>query len=447
MPTGRTARSASRCGFAGRPAAARRTRFAIRRASGCSKPRSCAGRVSSNAGRPCLRACPSATTSCSVSDGRGHLGHAPDRGPGPRLSAAGPRRGRARRGRGGQPVRAPFEPELGLRRSHRPGALRGLGGRKISAAPSSRSIRCMRFTTGSPSTPARICRTPSSTAIPSTWTSSGWRISASLAARRLFLRRPGRNRKSPPCAPPSSWSTSGVYALKLRFLRLCFETFLQRCRRGAGGLRGILPREGELLDRYATYCALDEWIHRRIPTSGSGRTGRRSTATPNRKPRAVSPEAHREEILFHKYVQWQLDRQLGGVQQYALEKGLSIGLYHDLALATDRCGSDLWAYPALLRGRLPRGLAARRVLPQRTGLGLPASQHRASPRGRLPPVRRNRPAQLPSRRRSAHRSRHALLPALLDPRRDGGGGRHLRPRLPRGPAAHPGVGERAESGS
>src|SRR5205085_2615450 len=29
---------------------------------------------------------------------------------------------------------------------------------------------------------------------------------------------------------------------------------------------------------------------------------------------------------------------------YASARGLPIGLYHDLALATDRCGADLWAY-------------------------------------------------------------------------------------------------------
>jgi 4-alpha-glucanotransferase len=43
-------------------------------------------------------------------------------------------------------------------------------------------------------------------------------------------------------------------------------------------------------------------------------------------------------------VQWQLDTQLAAVQQYTRQKGLSIGLYHDLALATDRFGADLWAH-------------------------------------------------------------------------------------------------------
>src|SRR5436309_15321020 len=38
-----------------------------------------------------------------------------------------------------------------------------------------------------------------------------------------------------------------------------------------------------------------------------------------------------------------MDRQLAAAQDYARAR-LPIGLYRDLALATDRCGSDLWAY-------------------------------------------------------------------------------------------------------
>jgi 4-alpha-glucanotransferase len=39
-----------------------------------------------------------------------------------------------------------------------------------------------------------------------------------------------------------------------------------------------------------------------------------------------------------------VDRQLAAAQTHAGSHGMSIGLYHDLALATDRCGSDLWAH-------------------------------------------------------------------------------------------------------
>jgi 4-alpha-glucanotransferase len=48
--------------------------------------------------------------------------------------------------------------------------------------------------------------------------------------------------------------------------------------------------------------------------------------------------------LLYKYAQWQLDLQLAAAQEYTRTAGLEIGLYHDLALATDRFGSDLWAH-------------------------------------------------------------------------------------------------------
>jgi 4-alpha-glucanotransferase len=49
------------------------------------------------------------------------------------------------------------------------------------------------------------------------------------------------------------------------------------------------------------------------------------------------------DVLFWKFLQWQVDRQLSAAQTHALARGMSIGLYHDLALATDRFGADLWA--------------------------------------------------------------------------------------------------------
>jgi 4-alpha-glucanotransferase len=48
------------------------------------------------------------------------------------------------------------------------------------------------------------------------------------------------------------------------------------------------------------------------------------------------------EILFHKWVQWQLEGQLKAVQAHAKKRGMSIGLYHDLALGADPSSADLW---------------------------------------------------------------------------------------------------------
>ena len=48
-------------------------------------------------------------------------------------------------------------------------------------------------------------------------------------------------------------------------------------------------------------------------------------------------------VLFFKFLQWQVDVQLAEAHDAALKAGMKIGLYHDLALATDRFGEDLWS--------------------------------------------------------------------------------------------------------
>ena len=59
-----------------------------------------------------------------------------------------------------------------------------------------------------------------------------------------------------------------VSALKLRFLKMLFVQFLRERRQGsarAKEFQSFLDREGSLLEKFATYCALDEHLHRLNP--------------------------------------------------------------------------------------------------------------------------------------------------------------------------------------
>jgi 4-alpha-glucanotransferase len=139
-----------------------------------------------------------------------------------------------------------------------------------------------------------------------------------------------------------------VSALKMKFLKLIFAAFLRGdYRRGTARARQFqeyIEREGELLQRFATYCALDEWVHRRNPETWLWT----DWPEPFRDPASGETEAFRRKhwrsVLFYQYLQWQIDLQLASAQQHARNKRLTIGMYHDLALATDRFGSDLWAH-------------------------------------------------------------------------------------------------------
>ncbi len=130
-----------------------------------------------------------------------------------------------------------------------------------------------------------------------------------------------------------------VAALKRRALELIFAANPpdRECEAWVTG-------EGGLLRLYATYCALDEHLHSQNPDLWVWP----DWPAPYRDPdsdavRQFAAEHHRQ-ILFHGWLQWNVDRQLAAVQRHARQAGMRIGLYHDLALATDRCGSDLWAH-------------------------------------------------------------------------------------------------------
>jgi 4-alpha-glucanotransferase len=138
-----------------------------------------------------------------------------------------------------------------------------------------------------------------------------------------------------------------VSALKMRFLKPGFVQFLRERRSGSARVRAFeayRQREGNLLEEYATYCALDEELHRRNPDLWLWT----EWPAPYQDPCSAETQAFRKKrwrrVMFYQYLQWQIDLQLAGAQQWACDRHLSIGLYHDLALATDRFGSDLWAH-------------------------------------------------------------------------------------------------------
>jgi 4-alpha-glucanotransferase len=138
-----------------------------------------------------------------------------------------------------------------------------------------------------------------------------------------------------------------VSALKLRFLKLLFVQFLREWRSGSARARefqAFLDREGDLLEKFATYCALDEHLHRRDPDVWIWAHWPAPFQDPTSPESRAFRRKHWRSVLFYQFLQWQIDIQLAAAQRHARDRRLSIGLYHDLALATDSFGSDLWAH-------------------------------------------------------------------------------------------------------
>jgi 4-alpha-glucanotransferase len=132
-----------------------------------------------------------------------------------------------------------------------------------------------------------------------------------------------------------------VSSLKLAALARVFAAF--QSSGGSPDFDRYVAEQGEHLYDFAVYCALEEEIHRRDPNIWLW------TDWPEQFRDVRSPAVtefareHHDKVLFFKFLQWHVDRQLAEAQAHALGSGMKIGIYHDLALATDRFGADLWA--------------------------------------------------------------------------------------------------------
>ncbi|MDX1649038.1 MAG: 4-alpha-glucanotransferase [Myxococcota bacterium] len=131
--------------------------------------------------------------------------------------------------------------------------------------------------------------------------------------------------------------------LKARIATALHAAFLRR--HGDGGTArarayaDYRAREGGTLDDFATFAALEE--------ERPGAT--RSAAL--RDPRGEAARRFREEnaaaVDRHRFVQFELDRQLGLAADAARAAGMPLGLYPDLALGSQGGGFDPWMFPAL----------------------------------------------------------------------------------------------------
>jgi 4-alpha-glucanotransferase len=138
-----------------------------------------------------------------------------------------------------------------------------------------------------------------------------------------------------------------VASLKKSYLRLLYREFrrnraLQPER--ARAFDDYCRQEGDLLDSFALYCALDEVLHKRDRNVWTWQQWPAEYQDRRSPGCAQFAREYARTIEFHKYLQFELQQQLDAASRYAKEIGMPIGLYHDLAVATDNCGSDLWAH-------------------------------------------------------------------------------------------------------
>jgi 4-alpha-glucanotransferase len=138
-----------------------------------------------------------------------------------------------------------------------------------------------------------------------------------------------------------------VSHLKKRFLKALYRQFRHAARQDSARAQAFseyIEREGEPLERLALYCALDEILHKQDRNRWTWLHWPAEYHDSNSGASRRFAEEHRLTLDFYKYIQFVTEEQLAAEQDYSKQRRMEIGLYHDLALATDSCGSDLWAY-------------------------------------------------------------------------------------------------------
>ncbi len=142
-----------------------------------------------------------------------------------------------------------------------------------------------------------------------------------------------------------------VASLKLCVLRRMHEHFSRQLARRSTSRAGVYARfvasQGDLLTDFATFCALSEHFERRT----EGRIDWRAWPASYHHPRAKAVErfrrVHAEDVDFHRYLQFEMERQLARVTRSAHSAGLKLGLYQDLAIGSMPGGFDSWAFSGL----------------------------------------------------------------------------------------------------
>ncbi len=142
-----------------------------------------------------------------------------------------------------------------------------------------------------------------------------------------------------------------VAALKMPVLRKLYRHFrerhLARTTGRAQAFERYVAQMGEGLYLHALYDALHEHFYSR----DSSKDGWQQWPTEFHDPLGSAArdfaERERESVEFYQYLQWLTDEQLAGAQRSALQAGMGIGVYRDLAVGVDSDGAETWANQAL----------------------------------------------------------------------------------------------------
>jgi (1->4)-alpha-D-glucan 1-alpha-D-glucosylmutase len=143
-----------------------------------------------------------------------------------------------------------------------------------------------------------------------------------------------------------------VASCKLEILEMLYRSFRERSRNEpesprAREFRQFCDAGGRALRNFAIFEAIAE----QAMAEGRG-ISFRSWDAELRDPESEAvrrlAEVLSERVEYHQYLQWQAERQLDEVRRVAERLGMSVGLYHDLAVGVEGGGAEAWDWQGVL---------------------------------------------------------------------------------------------------
>jgi (1->4)-alpha-D-glucan 1-alpha-D-glucosylmutase len=143
----------------------------------------------------------------------------------------------------------------------------------------------------------------------------------------------------------------GVNELKSAVLELLYAHF-RAVHLEPGSERGrafaaYRERQGEALERFALFNALQADFHARDPGVWGWPVWPEEFREPEAPAVRAWREAHRDRVDYHAWLQWIAEEQLAACGQRSFELGVSVGVYQDLAVSVDRAGAEAWGWQHL----------------------------------------------------------------------------------------------------
>jgi malto-oligosyltrehalose trehalohydrolase/4-alpha-glucanotransferase len=138
-----------------------------------------------------------------------------------------------------------------------------------------------------------------------------------------------------------------VSAIKLSILEKLFDA----CRGAVdparwGAFEAFRREQGEVLERNCRFLALRESFASQDASLADWRAWPEEYRDPGSPAVGRFAAENRHRLDFLAWLQWIADEQLAAAAATALQRGMAVGLYRDLAVGADRAGAETWANSA-----------------------------------------------------------------------------------------------------